>query len=442
MKLLTIAQPDRMLKTIRILVVALVVSAVLGWGGVLGGRQIWAYYHFHAAEASLERWRLNEARDHLNQCLKWWPEDTSTLLLAVRVARLAEDYDEAEQYLGKLEGIKGVSDISSLEWAMLRAHYGDLDSVETYLQSLLAEGHPNSSFILDALIAGYGRMYRNSEALRLIDYWLKNQPDCPQALYYRGRTKQRLHNYQSAADDFAQVLQADPDRDNVRLWLANCLLEVNDSEKALEHMKRLYKKHPDEPEIVVVLANCHNNLGDFEEGMRLLDALLVKHPDYAPALIGRGQIALQMRQANKALSYLQRAVELTPIDFRANYELYHCLQQLGLEDEAKKQNEKVVSLQKNIERLIQISNHEMAKRPNDRALLTELGNLMIELSQEDLGERWLLTALRKDPNYGPAHEALAKLYEKKGEPDKASVHRQKALKALARPEENRDKKTN
>jgi hypothetical protein len=52
---------------------------------------------------------------------------------------------------------------------------------------------------------------------------------------------------------------------------------------------------------------------------------------------------------------------------------------------------------------------------------------------------WLLTALRKDGNYGPAHEALTKLYEKRGDTSKADKHRLLAQKAKSKAESQKRK---
>jgi len=412
-----------------LIVAALIGIPLLAWAGTVGGRYLWAAYHYRAARQALEAYRLRQARDHINQCLSVWTQDPKAHILAVRAARMDQDYDDAELHLNEVQRVTGVSETTNLEWAMLRAHYGDLDSVENYLQSLVQEGHPESRLILDALAAGYLRMYRNVDAEQCIHIWLEREPNCPQALYYRGLGWQRLHGYQKAVDDFTVVVEQDPDRDNARIRLAACLLEVQQLDQALSHMKILYAKHPKDPETVVALANCYYNLGDIDEGCDLLDCLLAENPSYAPALSGRGQLAMENGETEQALRYFRRALAESPLDMRANYELSQCLEILGKDKEAKEQRGKLVTLQKNIERLMEISNHEMTKNPNDPALHTELGILMLSLSKEELGERWLVSALQKDKNYGPAHKALADYYERKGETAKASEHREKAKNA-------------
>jgi cellulose synthase operon protein C len=419
---------------------SLMVIASLVWPGYAGWNYLWAAYQLRSARIALESYKLSEAREHITQCLSIWPDDSRARVLVLRIARMDQDYDEAEKQLTIVQKLTGVSETSNLEWSMLQAHAGDLDAVEQYLWSLVNEQHPDSIFILDALTAGYVRMYRNGDAAASIKYWLDLQPDCIQARFYRGCLSQRLHAYEKAAEDFLKVIEVDPNRDSVRLRLITCLVSTNQLNAALEQAEIVYHRRPHDPEVIVALANCYYNLGQFNEGAGLLDALLARDPNFAPALIGRGQIALQTEQPDDALKYLRKAVAVSPIDVGANHELYRCFEQLGMVQDAEAQHKKLLQVQKNIERLLEISNRDMARNPNDPALITELGQLMITLSQEDVGEGWLLTALRKDENYGPAHEALAKLYEKKGETNKAAVHRQKAQKARAKTKGDKDKK--
>ena len=50
---------------------------------------------------------------------------------------------------------------------------------------------------------------------------------------------------------------------------------------------------------------------------------------------------------------------------------------------------------------------------------------------KDLGERWLLSALRLDPHYKPAHAALADYYREQGDEEKAESHSREAQAASA-----------
>jgi Tfp pilus assembly protein PilF len=51
--------------------------------------------------------------------------------------------------------------------------------------------------------------------------------------------------------------------------------------------------------------------------------------------------------------------------------------------------------------------------------------LMTRTGRADLGEWWLKSALSLDPDFAPAHAALADLYGRAGDAARAAEHRSK-----------------
>ena len=67
----------------------------------------------------------------------------------------------------------------------------------------------------------------------------------------------------------------------------------------------------------------------------------------------------------------------------------------------------------------------MQQKPDDPALHCQLGTIYLQLGSPQVGEAWLLSALRLDAHYVPALQALAKLSQERGENDRAKhYHRQ------------------
>ena len=83
-------------------------------------------------------------------------------------------------------------------------------------------------------------------------------------------------------------------------------------------------------------------------------------------------------------------------------------------------------MKERLERLAEISTRQMSARPHDPALHCELGTLLLGLGHRELGERWLLSALKQDGHYRPAHVVLADYYRVKGDAEKAEYHRRQA----------------
>src|SRR5205823_2472566 len=75
-------------------------------GVAVAGIHGWAWYHFLAGRAALERYHAEEAQAHLDACLKVWPGSAETHLLASRAARRADDYESAERHLRECQRLR------------------------------------------------------------------------------------------------------------------------------------------------------------------------------------------------------------------------------------------------------------------------------------------------------------------------------------------------
>src|SRR5262249_49512908 len=141
--------------------VLVLVLAGLGLACAWGGRHLWARFHYRAALADLARYRPAEACPHLEKCLTVWRDDGATHLLAAQASRQAGDFDAAERHLEAHARLHAaVSEERALEWAMLRAQNGDLETVEEPLLARVLNDDAKSPLILEALVEGNLRMYR------------------------------------------------------------------------------------------------------------------------------------------------------------------------------------------------------------------------------------------------------------------------------------------
>jgi predicted Zn-dependent protease len=394
----------------------------------LAGRELLPCYHWRAALGALQRYHVGEARAHLAPCVRAWPRSRTVRLLASRAARLAGDFEEAEQHLEACEDLeKTRADETVLERALLRAAGGDFDDdLEAYLQDRAEKDLGHAPLIYEALAEGYARLYRHLDAFGCLDRWLLLEPDCPQALFLRGETYRQAKALQKAVPEYRRVVELDPQRDDARRWLTAGLVEVGRYEEALGHLEYLRRRDPDDPVLVVRVARCHSGLGRTEQAVRLLDGLLARRPHDGQALKARGEVALTAGAAAEAEPWLRAAGRELPYDYQVQWSLCQCLRQQGKDAEAKAELARAQQLEDRIARLNELSSRKLAASPHDPALYCEFGTLLLDLGHREMGERWLLTALREDPNYRPAHLALAAYYEKQGDRQKAAEHQQLA----------------
>ena len=403
------------------------VLVLLGIGTVIALPHLEAWYHFREARHSLGSGDLAAARRHLACVLEIWPDSVEAHFLAARTARRLEDFDAADEHLKECDRLQeNPSDEYVLEWGMFRAQNGALAGVEEALRTRVEKKDPHAALILEALTKGYLRMYRLVDAQACLRLWLQLEPDNSLAWFLRGQARQRVHDYANAAKDYRRVLKLDRANHEARLRLATCLLETGQTESAVRQLHYLRRRQPENAEVLVRLAFAENSRGQVREARRHLDALLAAHPDYGPGLTGRAQLALDAGRLEEAEHWLRRAVKVDPADRQANFLLFRCLKLQGNKKAAERQRLKLRQIENRLERVIRISNGLMPLRPHDPALHCELGTLFLAMGHEEIGVRWLESALQLRPNYGPAHAALADYYRHHRDPRRAAEHRKLA----------------
>jgi predicted Zn-dependent protease len=406
---------------------AAVLLLVIAAAGYVAAYQVSAEYHYHAALRALERRDLDQAGSHLDRCAAAWPRNPEVVLLQARLARQAGLYAEAERRLEDCRRVKVAPETVALEHAMLRAQQGDLTpDLEATLRACVDQGRGDPVLILEALSRGYSHSYRLHDARACLDDWLRRRPDDVQALLGRGWVYERLHQYEKARDDYRRAVDLDPEREEPALRLAQVLLLLGQSPpEAAAIFERLWRRPSRNPAAALGLAQCWSKMGRTEEAQRLLNELAADHRRDAQVLFERGNLALQKGEAGEAETWLRQAAALVPHDYQVNYALLQCLHAQGRADEARALQTRVRQLEADLRRIEDLTD-DLQKRPYDPALRCEIGELFLRNGEPQEGALWLKSALQVEPAHRPAHEALARYYEERGEPGLAAQHRRAA----------------
>jgi tetratricopeptide (TPR) repeat protein len=374
-----------------------------------------AWYHLRVARSELERYHNPQALRHLQACQAIWPDDPDVLLLAARAERRALHYSEAERLLEKYQHVRGLDDASSFEQLLLSAER-NVDRVAEQCWRYVGQGHGDMALILEALTRGYFRQYQLRGARLCLDRWLEAQPENPQAHYLDGQFYlDYAHNVSLATASFRRAAELDPEHEDARRCLAVALLDSHDKPDATEaakHLEFVLQRQPDNLSVQVGLAECRNAVGQQTEAVSLVDDVLARQPDFAPALALRGRLAMDQGLFAEAESWLRQALNGDPNNYVARYMLVLCLSRNGKSEEAKLQNQQFEQIQRDMGRYDEIISQDLLKTPNDPALHCELGQVLLRLGRQEIGLHWLERALREDPTYAPARQALAE-YQKK-----------------------------
>jgi tetratricopeptide (TPR) repeat protein len=400
----------RLLSQRRVLVVGvlliLVVAALYAYPRLRFWDQLWAWYHLRAAQSALERWHNPQAIRHLLACRRVWPDDADVLFLASRAARRAGSYAEAQLLLDQYQQARGLDDAASFEQLLLSAERG-VDQFADLCWRYVEQDHPNTPLLLEALTRGYLRQYRLLEARACLNRWLESEPNNPQALCLEGQFHLDYAQARGAAEtSFRRAVEIDPEHEDARIGLAVALLYAKEYSEAAEQLEYLRKRQPENFKVQVELAECWSAQDRVNDATQLVEAVLAQQPEFPPALSLRGRLALKEGNSAEAETWLRQAVAGNPSDHLARYTLVQCLRQNGKQEEADEKWQQVLQMEEDLNRFNEIVTRDLLRRPRDPALHCTLGQLLLRGGHREEGLRWLHSALRLDPRYEPAIQAL------------------------------------
>lgn len=417
------------------LVVGMVLSAALALN-------LWAWYHYRAAEQALRDDSMDEARQHVAQCLRVWRLSSTVHLLAAYIERLSGHYLEAEQHLKECERLNGgATEATQLEQLLIRAQSGKLSEVEAGLWQYAEQGHPERAHILEALALGRIGESRMGMALACLDKLVECDPLSARALHWRGWVHKQIKSFSQAEADYRRAVELAPARWGTRLNLVRLLLDESRTQEARPHLEELMRSRPEEPNVRVAQARCLQQEGKGEEAIAVLDQILSSHPHHAEALNVRCQLTCQWEPPATAETWLRRALRerSLALDPGILYLFQECLKKQGKAREAEQAMNQFKTIIADTHRLEQLGNEGLSRMAHNPDLLAEFGSLLLRLGDEKKGLSFLYRALDEDPSHRPAHEALLHYFESRDEKDKAAKHRDylRRLQSLSAPDLSR-----
>jgi tetratricopeptide (TPR) repeat protein len=330
------------MRTRRQIAVALVLFLLcvggIGIGAWQIGWHVWGMAEWRAAKQALAQRDFTQARAHLAACLRIWPEDGDTLLLAAQAARRAGALAEARPLLNQYQRLHGLSKAHGTEWQLLQLQSGDVSEAGDYLAYCTAYPEaPETPLVLEALIKGALLASDGADAMTAVNLWLTRAEapaDRVQGLVWRGDVWMQLGYTGNSLRDYREALSLNPEDYDARVRLAACLAGFA-PEDALEHLQYLQSRRPQDRAVLLHLGRCRRSLGQFTEASRLFDELLATDPEYTPALVERGRVALDLGQPAEAERWLQQAQAARPSDPTANQLLARCLHEMGKHTQAR-----------------------------------------------------------------------------------------------------------
>jgi tetratricopeptide (TPR) repeat protein len=351
-------------------------------------------------------------------------------LLAARLYRQMEAYEQAEEHLQRCKELQGgTTEELQLENLMLRACRGDPGGVLEDLAPYIDEKRPEGPLILEAMAVGFTRRNQNGYAFKSIEDWSKLEPDNPWPYYQRGNLALASQNASNARVDFEKALDLNPDSMKIRRGLVEALLHLGEFDKAIKDLEKLIEREPDNYELVLKLAHCNIELGGrenwrYQRAEELLDRVLEKEPDSSQVHFYLGQLAYHQNRLPEALQQFRLAVRLNRLAPPYYLQLYNVCRALGMKAEAAEHFKQFKSLDTDFARLERINHEQIRAEKKDPNLYYEAATIYFRHGRMGDVLRSLKLALHYDSNHVPSHKLFVDYYTRVGDYEMAHYHRE------------------
>jgi predicted Zn-dependent protease len=305
--------------------------------------------------------------------------------------------------------------------ALHAAREGSFAQAEPLLHQVL-ERSPADVPVLQALARGYLSANRRSEAEPLLSRWCELRPADPEPFRLRLQLYRKQERNAEALADARHLLELTPGDPALLRQVAVVAFAAGRLAEAEQACRAYLEKDPGQPTTVRLLANVYRARGNFTRAAALIDELLRREPDSFPVLMFRAVLYQDAGQPDKAIPLLQRVVKGDPTRRRtARYQLSLALAQAGREEEARRVMAEVRAMQE-----AEVLDTARTLQPDNLALQVRAAEALLADGKTEQGLALLQKVLRRDPANGPAHRALARHYDRHGQPDKAVEHRRRA----------------
>jgi tetratricopeptide (TPR) repeat protein len=397
-------------------------AALAVLGSILIGRSAGDEEAGAIAEAIADG-RLDEAERLVADWLGRRPDHPGALAWASRVA-LAQDRPAESAEFARRAQLAGLdrSELADVEGIVL-ARGGRPAEAEPLLRAHLAASDRPEPMVARHLAEIGMATFRFGAAREALRRWRADAPDDPDPWVMEAEVAERIGDeLVEIADHYREALERGPDRDDIRLRLAEILRLGGRHDEAATEFEAYLDRQPEDPEALASSGLNELARGRVDEAERLLSDALQRDPEHLDAIKGLARLRQQAGRIEEALASFDRAAGLAPDDQEIAYQQSLLLARLGRPDEANRmraRSERLKADAAEIERL----RDALVRDPNNVELQHETARWLIEHGHAEEGIRWAEQALKLRPGHRPTCLLLAEHYEEAGQPDLASYYR-------------------
>lgn len=375
---------------------------------------------FHIpAERSLAQHREADAVYWIDWADAIGSKNPDTALLRVRAVRRMGIPDAIENAMEEAQK-RGVNPRAlQRERILYAAQSGRMRQCDPLLSSLLTDTSGDNKEVCLAYVTGYLRNQRTSDALLLIDAWMKDAPEDGYPWLIRSKIHRVQQDLLAAEKDLGEALRRLPGWMEAEIELAEI---YSDSGRAADAVE-LFRKVDGDPALrsraVTGLAIALKSTGKPDESLEVLRSQVQIDSENAQLWLEIGRTEFENGDYEQARDALEKSLKLKPWAQDARYVLAQCLRQLGENEAADLQFAEVEKSRTAFAELA-VYEQDLRRNPQSADLLAKIGSILLTFGDPQEGVLTLLAAIDLDPNLAAAHEQLAKHYESRAGTDSAA----------------------
>jgi len=325
---------------VRLLAILIVCSLVFGSGVFfLHGFQVRrnAGLFISEAEKAKANDNLVEAARNLGWYVRLRPDDIDGLeeygFLLADLRQLARAFDVLERTVrldpGRTKVRRKLVDI-----AITGMRYSD---ARAHLEEYLLKDSPLDGELLELLGRCQAAVGENDGALYSYQQAIENKPDLVDAYVRLAQVLRFRMDRKAEADKWMKkVVEANPDSADAHMSRGNYLLDVNETDKAMEHARRALELEPDNRRAIWLAARCAMEQEDYVEARKYAKHGIELFPEHVPMYTSLADIELRDKNRDDAIAVLRQGLEATDENPQLLWSMANLLVDAGELDESQR----------------------------------------------------------------------------------------------------------
>lgn len=150
-----------------------------------------------------------------------------------------------------------------------------------------------------------------AEALEQFNQAVALDPKNVDALYYRGRSREKTDDSAGAVEDFTAAIALEPDRAGLYYYRGTSLLLMGETERALVDFEKAHQLGYG-TEAVLAQGMAHMSVKQYEQAVKDFTRVIEKEPEFSQAYYQRARAYQKMGRKASATADFQKARKYNP----------------------------------------------------------------------------------------------------------------------------------